>query len=139
MSRRTFAAELARAPIFSGMTDDELRWVTRLAVRAREPAGAELICEGERGNEFLVVLEGTVEVRHGGRAVATLGPGDHLGEIALVDEHGRRTATAFATTPVTIAYLGRHEFTRLLTESPAFERAIGAAMATRVAELEERE
>ena len=62
--------------------------------------GNVLAREGARGNEFIVLLDGTVEVRHDDHVVATRGPDDYIGEIALLT--GRpRTATVVTTTPVT--------------------------------------
>jgi CRP-like cAMP-binding protein len=140
MKRRVALHEqLANVQLFSGLTEPQLQRVSKIAVRSHEAAGAPLTREGERGDEFVVVLEGTVEVRHGGRVVATLGAGDHFGEIALVDGQAKRTATVVATTPVTVAYFGRHEFSSLLSESPEFSAAILAAMAHRVAELDDPE
>jgi CRP-like cAMP-binding protein len=134
--RPSLHEQLAKTPLFSGLTEPQLQQVSKIAVRSHEAAGAPLIREGERGDEFIVVLEGTVEVRHGKRVVATLGAGDHFGELALLDGHARRTATVIATTPVTVAYLGRHEFSSLLAESPEFSAAIRAATTRRVAELD---
>jgi CRP-like cAMP-binding protein len=128
--------QLAGVQLFSALSELELRRVSEIAVRSHEPAGALLAREGERGNELIVILDGSVEVRHQGRLVATLGAGDHFGEIALVDEHARRTATVVATSRVTVAYLGRHEFVRLLSSSPQVASSMLAAMATRLAELE---
>jgi CRP-like cAMP-binding protein len=136
--RRRFAIEeqLATVPLFAHFSAAQLQRVSRLAVRVREPKGTELVREGERGNEFLVILDGTVEVRHADQLVATLGPGAHLGEIALVDDRARRTATVVAITTVTVAYLGRREFAQLLSESPEFTNAILSAMASRITDLE---
>jgi CRP/FNR family transcriptional regulator, cyclic AMP receptor protein len=134
--RASLQVQLAGVPLFAAMPEPELRRVAALAVRVREATGTPLVREGERGDEFIVILEGTVEVRHEGHILATLGVGDHIGEIALVDDRARRTATVIATTPVTVAYLGRHEFAELIAESPSFRRAILTAMAARLADLD---
>jgi CRP-like cAMP-binding protein len=78
------------------------------------------------------VLEGEVDVRHGEEVVTTLGPGDYLGEIALLEETSRRTATVVARTPVAIAFIGREEFGRLLSDLPELAQQIRATMARRV-------
>ncbi len=83
-----------------------------------------------------MILDGTAEVRREGHVIATLGTGDHMGEIALLDERARRTANVVATAPVTVASLGRHEFAQLIAESPDFRRAILAAMAARLSNLD---
>jgi CRP/FNR family cyclic AMP-dependent transcriptional regulator len=103
-------------------------------VRVREPAGEILIKEAEPGNEFLIVLEGQVEVVRDDRAVTTLGPGDFLGEVALLDPRAKRTATVTATTPVTIGFVSRRDFSRLLSEVPELARQIRETAARRVAD-----
>jgi CRP-like cAMP-binding protein len=130
--RVSFEDELARVPLFAGLAPDELHRLSRLAVRAREGAGTPLVREGERGDELLVVLDGTVEVRHDGRVLATLHAGDHLGEVALLDARARRTATVVAASRVTVAYLGRQQFDVLIEESVDFVLALLATMAARI-------
>ena len=130
--------ELAALPLFQGLTPDQLRWVARVAARVQEPKGELLTKEGERGDELMIVLEGTVEVRHEGRVLATLGRGDFLGEVALLEPAARRTATAVAVTRVTIVFIGRHDLTHLLAEIPELADRISEAAHQRSIELEQR-
>jgi CRP-like cAMP-binding protein len=132
--RVSLKEQLARVPLFEDLSEVDLAHVARLAVRVREPAGEILIKEAEPGNEFLIVLEGQVEVGRGDRAVTTLGPGDFLGEVALLDERAKRTATVTARTPVTIAFVSRRDFSRLLSELPELARQIRETAARRVAD-----
>jgi CRP-like cAMP-binding protein len=107
--RVSLKEQLARVPLFEDLSEVDLDHVARLAVRVRQPAGEILIKEAEPGNEFLIVVEGQVEVVHDDRAVTTLGPGDFLGEVALLDARAKRTATVTARTPVTIAFVSAEE------------------------------
>jgi CRP-like cAMP-binding protein len=132
--RVSLKEQLARVPLFEDLSEVDLDHVARLAVRVREPAGEILIKEAEPGNEFLIVLEGQVEVVRDDRAVTTLGPGDFLGEVALLDERAKRTATVTATTPVTIGFVSRRDFSRLLSELPELARQIRETAARRVAD-----
>jgi CRP-like cAMP-binding protein len=91
--------------------------------------------EGERGRELFIVLEGELEVRRGDRLIARRGPGDYVGEIALLDERPR-TATVVATTPISLEVLSRREFSSLLANVPELSKQITATMAERLAELE---
>lgn len=116
--------QLRQVPLLEALSELELAHVARLARRIREPAGELLVKEGEQGHEFLIVLEGEVEVRHGAQIVGTLGPGAYLGEIALLEDIPRRTATVLAKTPVTIAFVGRRDFEQLLSELPQLARQI---------------
>lgn len=132
--RVSLKEQLARLPLFEDLSEVDLDHVARLAVRVRQPAGEILIKEAEPGNEFLIVVEGQVEVVHDDRAVTTLGPGDFLGEVALLDARANRTATVTARTPVTIAFVSRRDFSRLLSELPELARQIRETAARRVAD-----
>ena len=126
---------LAEVPLFAGLSKKELRTIAHLATYLEEPAGAVLTSEGESGNEFIIVLEGAVEVQQGGEVIATRGAGDYFGEIALMDDRPR-TATIVAKTAVEIEVIGRQEFTGMLAEVPELAGKIMATMAERLADLE---
>ena len=91
---------LRNVPLFAGCSKAELQQVAQLADELDLAEGATLIREGERGREFIVVADGTVKVTRGGKTIRELGPGDFIGEIALVVDRPR-TATVTATSPVT--------------------------------------
>ena len=126
---------LAQVPLFNGLSKKQLREVSSLATRLDEPAGTLLTKEGRVGNEFIIVLEGEIEVRKGDEVVATRGPGSYVGEIALIDNRPR-TATVIAKTPVVIEVIGRREFRTLLADAPELQTEIMNTMAQRLAELE---
>jgi len=126
---------LAKVPLFNGLSKKQLREVSSLATRLDEPAGTLLTKEGRVGNEFIIVLEGEIEVRRGDEVVATRGPGSYVGEIALIDNRPR-TATVIAKTPVVIEVIGRREFRTLLADAPELQAEIMNTMAQRLAELE---
>jgi CRP/FNR family cyclic AMP-dependent transcriptional regulator len=127
---------LQRVPLFRGLSKKQLRLVSSLATRLDEPAGTVLTKEGRTGHEFVIVLDGEIEIRKGDRVVATRGPGSYVGEIALLDNRPR-TATVVAKTPVVIEVIGRREFRGLLAETPELADEIMATVAQRLAELEE--
>ncbi|HEV2311377.1 MAG TPA: cyclic nucleotide-binding domain-containing protein [Acidimicrobiia bacterium] len=126
---------LAKVPLFNGLSKKQLREVSSLATRLDEPAGTQLTKEGRVGNEFIIVLEGEIEIRKGDEIVATRGPGSYVGEIALLDNRPR-TATVVAKTPVVIEVIGRREFRTLLADAPELQAEIMNTMAQRLAELE---
>ena len=83
----------------------------------------------ERGHEFVIVLEGTVDVVIDGDVVATCNAGDYFGEIALLEDRPR-TATVIAKTNVVVDVIGRREFSVLLNHHPDIDerlRCDGAA------------
>jgi CRP-like cAMP-binding protein len=126
--------QLAAVPLLEGLSRRQLEFVSRSATRLTVPPGHVVAREGRQGNEFMVLLDGTVEVRHDGRVVATRGRCDYVGEIALLT--GRpRTATVVATSPVTLDVIGRREFLALIHEIPQVSERMRATMSGRMAEL----
>jgi CRP/FNR family transcriptional regulator, cyclic AMP receptor protein len=136
MDRHAYIDErLAQIPLFKDLSKKDLRRISGLATRLEEPAGKVLIKEGQQGYEFIIVLEGEVEVRQHGEVIAKRGAGDYFGEIALLDNRPR-TATIVATTPVVIEVIERREFLGLVAEVPEIGQAVMATMAQRLAELD---
>jgi CRP/FNR family transcriptional regulator, cyclic AMP receptor protein len=126
---------LGEVTLFRDLSGRQRRRIAGLMTRLHEPAGTVLTREGARGAEFVIVLEGAVEVRRGDAVVKTLGPGDYVGEIALLGRQPR-TATVVATTPVIIEVLDRREFATLLTDNPELSAELLSTMAERLAELD---
>jgi CRP/FNR family transcriptional regulator, cyclic AMP receptor protein len=124
---------LAQVPLFAGLSKKDLREISGLATRLDLPAGKELTRQGEPGNEFIVILEGNVDVVKDGNVVATRGPGDFLGEIALLEDRPR-TATVVATTAVSVDVIGRREFKSMLGTQPAISEQILASVAQRLSD-----
>ena len=133
----TFERELAASTLFAALSPDQIHHLARTATRAYEPKGTVFAKEGERGDELAVLLEGTVEVRHDDAVLARLGPGDHFGEMALLDDTARRSATVVAVTPVHVAYLSRHHFDTLLATNPAVRAAVERVLRERAVVSEE--
>jgi CRP-like cAMP-binding protein len=75
-----------------------------------------------------------VDVSSGGQHVATLGPGDYVGEIALLRDVPR-TATVKAKSDVDLYALGRDEFLSAVTGHAASAEAADAVIANRLAGL----
>lgn len=132
-----FARELGEARIFAGFGPEQVHELARTATRMHEPEGMTFSKEGERGDELVVLLEGNVEVRRDGVVLATLGPGDHFGEMALLDDTARRSATVVAVTPVVVAYVSRHHFDTLLADNPGLRDAVEQVLRERSAASEE--
>lgn len=132
-----FERELAAARLFAALTREQVHDLARTATRVHEPKGMVFSKEGERGDEIVVLLEGLVEVRRDGTVLAQLGPGDHFGELALLDETARRSATVVAMTPVVVAYLSRHHFDTLLAAHPSVRTAVERVQRERTSVSEE--
>lgn len=113
------AGTLATLKVFEGLPDDEL---TELAGGFKEvslPAGEVLARAGDYGYHFFGILDGVVGVTVDGAHAAVLEAGDTFGEISLVSEEGRRTATAVATSDVRLASLMAWDFRELESRCPA--------------------
>ena len=97
---RSTAEDLKRVPLFSGLSERQLRRLAKDFRDRRVPAGALLAKQGEvSGVAFFVIAEGEAAVIVDGTRVGTMGPGDHFGELAMISE-GERTATVEALTPM---------------------------------------
>jgi CRP-like cAMP-binding protein len=126
---------LARVPLFEGLSKKQLSQVSSLMTLLELRSGKVLARQGEAGREFVILLEGEVEVVRDGKVIAVRGPGDYIGEIALLD-HRPRTATVTAKTNVVVEVLNRVEFASLLANTPEISNQIMATMAQRLAELD---
>jgi CRP/FNR family transcriptional regulator, cyclic AMP receptor protein len=133
-AERNLEQVLAEVPLFASLTPDQLSLVAPLATRLEFPAASRLVAEGQIGREFLVVLEGEVEVCHDGEVVVTRGPGSYVGEIALL-HHRPRTASVLAVTHVVAAVIDAREFATLLADVPELREAITSTVAQRLADL----
>ena len=125
---------LAQVPLFKDLSKKHLQQVSNLATRIDFPAGKVLAQEGEPGHEFVVILDGEVEIRKGDEVIATRGPGSYVGEIALL-EHRPRTATIVAKTALVADVIGQREFNTLLNDEPQIAEALKAKSAERLQEL----
>jgi len=135
VARASAKVELLRnVPLFSDLSAKELMSLSRLMDEIDLKPGTVIIREGNTGGEFFIVLEGTIEVKRKGRRLARLGPGDYLGEIALID-HGPRTATAMVETEARLLVLASREFHSMLASDPRIENKILRTLAARVRDM----
>ena len=125
---------LKRAPLFEGLSRKGLVELARLTDDLEAAPGKVLCKEGETGREFFVIIDGTVEVEAKGKHLATLGAGDFVGEIALL-EQVPRMATVTVKTPVRFFVLTREAFRHLVDQNPTVERKVLRALVLRLLEL----
>ncbi len=87
--------ELRRVPLFSGLDRKELSMLAKLVKEQRYSAGTEIVKAGSTGHGLYLIREGEVSVKKDGRTIATMGPGQFFGEVAILDG-GPRTADVIA-------------------------------------------
>jgi serine/threonine protein phosphatase PrpC len=104
---------LARMPLFRPLAERELLRVLQVTDAIPYGHGETVISEGEKGEELFIVLSGNVKVWRGGAELATLGPGDHFGEMALVRAQPR-SATVVAEGNSELMVIRRGEFFEIL-------------------------
>ena len=114
---------LRHLSLFSGLGDHELAAVDRLVDDTYVQPGFVLTSEGQIGREAFIIVSGEATVTIAGTTVATLGPGEVVGEVALTD--GRpRTATVTAVTPLHLLVLSIPAFKSLLSEAALARRVL---------------
>lgn len=117
-------ADLIRnVPLFAECSKQELAQIAHLADEIDLPEGSRLTREGSAGHEFVVIVAGTADVQRGDEVINQLGPGDFLGEVALLTGQPR-SATVVATSPVRALVLAHHSFNELLADAPEVRKKV---------------
>lgn len=135
MSRDEKLDLLRSVPLFVGLGRSQIERLGMLTEEVELPAGRVLMRQGERGQEMIVVIEGTVRVERDGRVIAERGAGEVLGEMALLDG-GPRTATCTLLTAGRLLVVGRREFEAVMEEFPEVRMRILETLAGRLRSLE---
>lgn len=132
---KQLTAVLGAVPLFEGLTKKQLRKVTDLADVGRFMAGARLVKQGDIGDSFYVVLTGQAKVLVSGRTVNRLLPGEHFGEISLLDGKPR-TASVVAETEMTLVIITQKDFLGLLAKDSEITLSLLEGMARTVRRLD---
>jgi CRP/FNR family cyclic AMP-dependent transcriptional regulator len=122
---------LKRVPLFADCSRDELAKIAMLADELDLPSERELTSEGSTGKEFVVLVEGDADVIRDGSLIAGIGPGDFVGEIALVTG-APRTATVRTRGPSRVLVMSAQAFRTLLQDVPSIQTRILMAVAARL-------
>jgi diguanylate cyclase (GGDEF)-like protein len=131
---------LARVPLFEDLTPEELAWIATAAHTRSFAEGEHLFEIGEPGRSLYVLTAGTVQVLHPNRAahfqLARLGPGEFLGEMALLDD-SPRSATAKALCEVEALVLDKVDFHKLVRSHPDVGLHLLSVMSRRMRKADE--
>jgi CRP/FNR family transcriptional regulator, cyclic AMP receptor protein len=118
--------------LFSDVSDKDLRMIASSMRRRTFTAGEHVVSEGEGGVGFFFVASGTLSVTVDGARVATLEPGDHFGEVALL-AGAHRTATVSADSDVVCWGMPAWNFRPLVREQPTVTVKLLERMARQLA------
>ena len=131
------ASDVAKIPLFADLDEEEAARLAELFREENALPGRRPTIQGDFGYRFFVVLEGTAVVRVDGKEVAELGPGDFFGEMALLDDAGRRAAEVDVTSKMRYASLMIWEFRKVLDDHPEILAKVQAAIGERQARNQE--
>lgn len=128
---------LSKVRLFAALPKKDLTLLGRASDEVRVPAGKVLVEQGKPGFEFYLILDGKASVHRSGRRVASLGPGEYFGELAVLDRRPRN-ATIKADTDMELLVLGQREFSGLLDEVPGLAHKLLQTMAGRLWEADQK-
>jgi CRP/FNR family transcriptional regulator, cyclic AMP receptor protein len=123
-------ARLASIDLFSSLSKRERSEIASRADELEVSKGTHLVREGEFAYEFFVIEEGEAEVLRGGEHVATLGPGDFLGEMGIVTR-APRNASVVARSPMRVLVLSEQDFRGVAQMFPTVAEQIREAVRER--------
>lgn len=116
MSRLT--EDLAQVPLFSGLSKRQLNKLAGGFKERSFGAGKTVVREGHMdGVGFFVIADGTAKISVSGSVVATIGPGEYFGELAMVTEQARG-ATVTAETPLRCLMMAFWDFRKFANQNP---------------------
>lgn len=133
---------LAQVPLLAGLSEPELERIAQVAIPRSFPRGARVFQEGDRSDACYVIRSGEVRVTRehsDGRAIAlaTLGPEEIVGELAMLDGEVR-SASVEALTDVELLAIASRDMRGLLERNPEITAKLVVALTQRVRETNER-
>lgn len=108
---------LGGVPLFSDLSRKDLQRILDTAKETSHQEGESVITEGRGGVGFHLITDGKAKVVRRGRTVATLGPGEFFGEMALVDD-APRSASVIAESDLGTMVISKWEFRPLVRSHP---------------------
>lgn len=131
---------LRSVPIFAGIEPSRLKLIAFTADSIAYRAGQALVRQGQPGDAAYVLVEGkaevSVETESGDYVIATLGPGDVMGEISILCD-SPRTATVTASTDVSALRVRKDSFLQLLRQFPEIAAEVMRSLAERLTHTNE--
>lgn len=143
MARRTLSVPLTRDPkiellaslaLFEDLPRRRLKEIGSVFDVADLETGQHLTDQDTLGQQFFVVVSGVASVERGGEMIGAVGPGEIVGELAVLDT-GTRTATVVARTPMRVLVAERRQLAPLLGRIPLLARRVADIRSGRIAAL----
>src|SRR5918992_5736427 len=125
--------KLRNIPLFAGLSEDALERVLDCTTEFEAERGHVLMQHNRPRAGLFVIEEGTVEVELPSRNIE-LGPGEFVGELALLDEHATHMARVHAVSTIRCLAISRDDFDRLLKGEPEMVVSMLKVLATRLSE-----
>ena len=126
-------ARLRTIPLFAGLSGESLGRIAEAMTEFEAAPGQVLIQQGQPGSGLLIVEDGAVVVERPGTPSIELGPGEFVGELALLTPEGTHTARVRAKGSAVLLAIGRSDFARLLQGEPGIAVAMLSGLAARLA------
>jgi len=130
-------AFLRSTSMFSTVPDTTLAKVAEMVSEKQHAPGKTIVRQGGHAHAFHLIVDGEADVSADGVNLARLGPGDHFGEIAIVDD-AKRNATVTAVTPVRVLAIDTVSFRRLARSDASLAAALPPAIAERLSDRDQK-
>jgi CRP/FNR family cyclic AMP-dependent transcriptional regulator len=128
--------DLRDVQLLRELTDADIASLAADLAERRVAAGDPIVGEGTGGVAFFFILDGETSVTVGGEEVATLKRGDYVGELALLDPEGPRSATVTAKTDVVLAAMSAWQFRPFVLAHPEVAWTLLQRLARRLREAQ---
>lgn len=130
--RKPTTTPRAAAALAGPFTNEEVAKIDQIGTSTNLAAGTKFLTEGVSGQQVVVILKGTATVEQNGESIATVGPGDFVGEISVL-RGTPRNASLIAETPLAVVVFTTREFDHLMIECPRIESKLNELAANREA------
>lgn len=137
MADRQLTDVLRQTPLFQNLHGNELYALVQTGKEQTFEPDQPIVREGENGMGFYLVLDGEVAVRKADQAIATLGPGDYFGEMALLMDKSQRSADVIAQAPTRCLVITRWDLRALVRNNPDVALSIQQELGRRLSETEQ--
>ena len=122
--------DLTAVAVFADLNEEDLGWIAERAHAVEVPIGTHLVSKGDVAYKFFGIVEGYASVTTDGTPVASLGPGECFGEMAVIEAE-RRNADVVATTPMKLVTLLAWDLREMAEKLPALSASIEKVMQDR--------